>query len=144
MAGGLVAWGNDRVTATSELGVPVLDAAIEPRTIDPAIAGDRGGDRIDVVTGDELRSLDLTTRALVATIALPGASAVAVDSTRSQLFVGTSDGSISTIDTGSLDAIRNGGTAASSAPEPVGFGEVDGSIRRLLVSSDGGALMALT
>ena len=30
MAGGLVAWGNDRVTATSNLGVPVLDAVVEP------------------------------------------------------------------------------------------------------------------
>ena len=59
MAGGLVAWGDDRVTATSGLGVPVLDAAIEPRNDDPAFAGDRAGDRVDVVTGSELRSYDL-------------------------------------------------------------------------------------
>ena len=31
MAGGLVAWGDDRTTATSDLGVPVKAAVIEPR-----------------------------------------------------------------------------------------------------------------
>ena len=36
MAGGLVAWGDDRVSATSDLGVPVRDAVIEPRRDDPA------------------------------------------------------------------------------------------------------------
>ena len=36
MAGGLVAWGDDRVSATSDLGVPVRDAIIEPRRDDPA------------------------------------------------------------------------------------------------------------
>src|SRR6202008_889775 len=55
-AGGLVAWGDDRVTAPSSLGVPVVDAVIEPRNSDPAFAGDRAGDRVDVVTGPELRS----------------------------------------------------------------------------------------
>ncbi|MEO5940170.1 MAG: hypothetical protein ABIZ72_04445, partial [Candidatus Limnocylindrales bacterium] len=41
MAGGLVAWGDDRVTGTSDLGVGVVDAAIEPRYDDPAAPGAR-------------------------------------------------------------------------------------------------------
>ena len=142
MAGGLVAWGDDRVTATSTLGVPVADAVIEPRINDPTLAGDRGGDRVDVVTGSELRSLDLSTRKLIATIPIPGASAVAFDPTGFRLFVGGSDGSISTVDTNVLDQLRNGGAAAP--PEPVAFGRVDGSIRRMFVSSEGGGLLVET
>ena len=33
MAGGLVAFGNDKVNATSDLGVPVVAAAVEPRRL---------------------------------------------------------------------------------------------------------------
>ncbi|HET9613768.1 MAG TPA: hypothetical protein VFP22_03055, partial [Candidatus Limnocylindrales bacterium] len=142
MAGGLVAWGDDRVTATSQLGTPVVDAAIEPRADDPAISGGRSGDRVDIVTGGEVRSLDLTTRKLVARIPISGASAVAADPTGQRLFVGSTDGSISTVDTGALDQLRNGG--ATVAPQALGFGQVDGQIRRLFVAPDGQAVVALT
>ena len=143
MAGGLVAWGDDRVTATSDLGVPVVDALIEPRTDDPSLAGDRGGDRVDVVTGDELRSFDLQTRALVATIPIDGASAIAFDESGSQLLVGSRDGSISSVDTTALDAYRKPGSGAVP-PEAVAIGQVDGAIRRLFAAPDGGSVVALT
>ena len=64
MAGGLVAWGDDRVSATSYLGVPVRDSIIEPRRDVPSLPGDRGGDKVHVVTGTELRSYDLQDRRL--------------------------------------------------------------------------------
>ncbi len=142
MAGGLVAWGDDRVTATSDLGVPVVDAAIEPRSDDPSLPNGRAGDRVDVVTGSDLRSYDLQTRALVASIPIGGASAVAVDRTANRLFVGGSDGSIVTLDTASFDAVRLG--TAAAAPDLQPFGQVDGSITRLFVPSDGSAVIVVT
>ena len=143
MAGGLVAWGNDRVTGTSSLGVPVIDAVIEPRTEDPDRPGDRAGDRLNVATGSEVRSYDLASRELVATIPVPGASGLALDETGRRLFVGSSDGSISTIELTSLDD----GRALSDdvlLPAAEAFGQVDGSIRRLFVPEDGTSLAALT
>ena len=143
MAGGLVAWGEDRVTATSDLAVPVVDAVIEPRRDDPSLAGDRAGDRVDVVTGTELRSFDLQTRALVATIPIGGANAIAFDATGAQLLVGSRDGSISSVDTSALDAYRKPGSGAPP-PEAVAVGQVDGAIRRLFAAPDGGSIVALT
>ena len=105
MAGGLVAWGDDRVTATANLGVPVLDAAIEPRQTDPEFGSQHGGDRVDVATGSEVRSFDLRTRALLATIPVDGARALGVDANGLRLFVGSDSGAISTIDT---DRARHG------------------------------------
>ncbi|HET7701792.1 MAG TPA: phospholipid carrier-dependent glycosyltransferase [Candidatus Limnocylindrales bacterium] len=143
MAGGLVAWGNDRVTETSELGVPVVDAAIEPRHEDPTLPDGRAGDRLAIVTGSELRSYDLVTRRLLATFPIPGASAVAVDGSGERLFVGSSDGSIWTIDGLSLDVARADGSGALVG-EPEAFGQVDGAIRRLFVTDDGSAVLAIT
>ncbi|MBA2719102.1 MAG: phospholipid carrier-dependent glycosyltransferase [Chloroflexi bacterium] len=144
MAGGLVAWGEDRVTATADLGVPILDAAIEPRHDDPTLPHGRAGDRVDIATGSEVRSYDLVSRALIATIPVPGASAVAVDDTVQRLFVGSSDGAIRTIDLPSLDAVRALGGEAALVPEAEDFATVDGSIKRLFVPDDGSAVVALT
>ena len=143
IAGGLVAWGNDRVTATSDLGVPVLDAVVEPRYDDKEMPGGRAGDRVDVVTGSVLRSYDLVTRALVASIPVDGAAAVAVDASQHQLFVGSSDGTIWTFDLTSFDDVRKLGSASLLA-EPIQFGQVDGSIKRLYVPDDGSALIVVT
>ena len=92
MAAGIVAFAGHDVAATSDLGVPVRDAAIEPRREDPSGSGDRAGDRIWVVTGSELIAYDLATRAVVARWAIPGASAVTFDATSLQVLVGTDAG----------------------------------------------------
>ena len=143
MAGGLIAWGDDRVTASSSLGVPVLDAVVEKRFDDPALPNQRAGDRVDVVTESELRSYDLATRALVATVPIAGASALAVDSSAHQLFIGSTDGTIRTLDLASLDAVRQLGASALVA-DPIQFGQVAGAIKRLFVPDDGSGLIVVT
>ena len=73
MALGLVLWGEDHVSATSDLGVPVVAlgrrAAARPTrasaTTVPASA-------LHIATGTEIRTYDLRTRALISTIAGPG------------------------------------------------------------------------
>jgi hypothetical protein len=143
MAGGIVAWGDDRVSATSSLGVPVLDTVIEPRHDDPSLPNDRAGDRVDVVTGSELRSYDLENRSLVASIHIDGARAITFDSTADLLFVGSGDGSILTFDVASLDAARSLSTNALIA-EPVEFARVDGIVSHLFVPDDGSSLLVAT
>ncbi len=89
MAVGIVLFGQDKVSATSDLDVPVKDAAVEPRWDDPSLPGGRAGDRLYVATGDEVRAYDLATRGLVATIPAPGASAVAIGARDHKLYIGT-------------------------------------------------------
>ena len=72
MAAGLVLWGEDQVDATSDLGVPVRDAIIEPRREDPAAPGGQAGDRLHVATGTEIRTYDLATREPVSVVPAPG------------------------------------------------------------------------
>ena len=60
MAGGIVLWGEDDVSATSELGVPVRAVAHEPRRED-VVTEARAGERAHVATGDgdpDLRPAD--------------------------------------------------------------------------------------
>ncbi len=141
MAAGIVAFGNDRVAATSELGVAVRDATIEPRWDDLDQPGARVGDRLYVATGAEVRAYDLRTRALEARWSLPGAIAVAVDRAGHRLFIGTDGGDILVLDTAELDAQRAGRGEASS---PVPFGKVGAAVRRLHVTDDGTGLLAAT
>jgi hypothetical protein len=68
MAGGLVAFGNDKVNATSDLGVPVVAAAVEPRRLDETAPGGAAGERLHIATGTEIRTYDLVTRDLVSTV----------------------------------------------------------------------------
>ena len=79
MAAGLVLWGEDHVDATSALGVPVRDAVIEPRRADPQAPGGQAGDRLHVATGSEIRTYDLTTRALLSVVPAAGVGTVAFD-----------------------------------------------------------------
>ena len=92
MAGGLVAWGGDSVQSTSDLGVPVVAATVEPRRIDELAPGQRAGERLHVATGTEIRTYDLTTRDLISVVPAPDASAVAVDELGKRLVIGYSDG----------------------------------------------------
>ena len=75
MAVGLVLWGEDDVAATSELGVPVVASAVEPRRIEAERARDRAGERLHIATGTEIRTYDLRTRDLSRSSPRPGASA---------------------------------------------------------------------
>ncbi|HZC33778.1 MAG TPA: phospholipid carrier-dependent glycosyltransferase, partial [Candidatus Bathyarchaeia archaeon] len=142
MAAGLVVLGDDKVSATSALRVPVIDAVIEPRHDDATLPNGRAGDRVDVVTGSELRSYDLLSRNLVAAVPIGGARAVAFDATGDQLFVGSADGSIVRFDSASLDAVRRQSTAPTG--EAVAFGQVQGEIKRLFVPADGGSVLVVT
>ena len=143
MAGGLVAWGDDRVSATSDLGVPVRDALVEIRRDDPAAPGGRAGDHVHVVTGSELRSYDLKNRGLVHASPVPGAVALTIDPVNQRLFIGTSDGEILTFDLFALDGVRAVADAGLVAP-PEAFGRVEGSIRALYATDNGQTLFAAT
>ncbi len=140
MAVGIEAWGGDATDATSNLGVPISDAAIEPRW-DPARDYAVTGDRLWVATGSEVRAYDLSTRALLGTVALPGATAVAVDGRNHQVFVGLQSGEIDTIDTHPLDDARAAGVVGT--PEAFAFLTLDGPIAHLLVTTGGDAVVAV-
>ncbi len=142
IAGGLVAFGNDRVTATSKLGVPVGAALVEPRWEDPTLPAARAGDRLYVATGSEVRAYDLRGRDLVATVPVAGATALGLDNAGHRLFVGTQDGSIAVLDTSAtLDFLRvAGATAAVDAPVP--FASLGRPITQLFVTDDGAYVLA--
>jgi hypothetical protein len=142
MAAGIVLFGDDQVTATSELGVPVKDAAIEPRWDDPRLPGERAGDRLYIATGSDVRVYDLLTRAPVATIVAPGAQSIAVDTAGHRLFIGTSGGTVLQLDTAaSLDSLRLGaGSRPTLRADP--FATVGAPVTRLLATADGSAVAA--
>lgn len=141
MAGGIVLFGDDRVSATSSLGVTVRAAAVEGRWDDPVTAG-RMGDRLFVATGSEVRAYDLGTRALVAEIPAPGASAVAVDPAGHVLWIGTDGGQLLSVDTHAmLDPLPRGGSAPATV-RPVAVGAIGGSVARLVSTDDGQYLAA--
>ncbi|HEY7736371.1 MAG TPA: phospholipid carrier-dependent glycosyltransferase [Candidatus Limnocylindrales bacterium] len=139
IAGGIVAWGDDRVSATSALGVPVRDAAIEPRYDDPA-AGGRAGERVWLATGSDVRGYDLADRGQVASFPVAGASAVTVDTVGHVLVIGADDGSIRTLDLAAIDLSLDAGT---DLPEPLPLATAGEAIDRLHVTGDGTSLVAI-
>jgi hypothetical protein len=148
MAGGLVAFGDDAVTATSQLSVPVADVAIEERWDDPAGPGGaalQGGDRLYVATGADVRVFDLQTRERLATFVLPGAQAVALDATGHRLYVGTAAGDILALDTSISAGDLRAGDAGAASPvtlDPVAT--AGGAVTRLWVVANGSTLIAAT
>ncbi len=143
MAAGIVAWGDDRVTATSDLGVPVRDAATETRWDDPTMPDHRAGDRLYVATGADVRAYDLRTRELLAALPVSDVAALAIDPDGHRLFAASRDGQVSELDTGALDALRAGGDARVIDP-PLPFGSFEAPVRRLFATSDGSFLVAIT
>jgi hypothetical protein len=141
MAGGLVAWGNDQVSGTAELGVPVVDALVEPRWEDPANRAARLGDRLHVATGDEIRSYDLRTRDLVSRVAVPGATRLALDQRDHRLHVATSDGRLLAIELAELDAARAAGAPLAEVATGA-WGRIEGQVRLLHVTDDGTTVFA--
>ncbi len=142
MAGGIVAWGDDRTTATSDLGVPVVAAAVEPRWDETASATLITGDRLWIVTDGAVRAYNLSTRALVAELSIPGAHALAVDRTAHRVFVGTLTGEVRTIDATAFDG--KGASIVLGASTAPTFARLDGQIEFLHITSDGGTLVAVT
>ncbi|HSO28371.1 MAG TPA: hypothetical protein VLS28_00580, partial [Candidatus Sulfomarinibacteraceae bacterium] len=142
MALGIVAWGEDRTAATSELGVEVRSAAVEPRWDERSTTDRVAGDRLWIATGEEVRAYDLARRTLVASIPVPGATAVAVDRVGHRLVVGTSGGEIRFVDTAPLDEARWAGTLATArvANGPVRLGA---PVRLVHVPADGASLVVV-
>lgn len=140
MAGGIVAFAGHDVAASSSLGAPVRDAAIEPRFDDATQPGARLGDRVFVATGDALVAYDLQTRGEEARWAVPGASTVAVDTVGHTVFVGTAAGRLAAVDATALDALR-AGAAGAALPAVTDLAALDGAPVQLL-AWDGGARVA--
>ena len=70
IAVGLVAFGDDNVTGTADLGGPVTDAVTETRWSPPDQPDQRDGDRLYTATPRGVVAYDLATRQVVATVAL--------------------------------------------------------------------------
>lgn len=139
MAGGLVAFGDDKVTATSDLGVPAKAALVEPRWDDPSRPDSRLGDRLYVATGSSVRIYDLQSRALLADLSVGGADALALDPTGHRVFIGSANGAISVIDTNQLDNVRAG--IDRTVSPPLSATSVDMQIVRLFATDDGHYLL---
>ena len=132
MALGIEVFGNHRVTGRSQVAGPVLGAAVEPRWTgdDPGV---RAGDRLYVVTGTELVAYDLAGRTQVA--ALPsGATALTLDPDTHQLYLANGDGTLSRVDTTTIDALRGDSGPVDLSLEPLGTDAVGGEPRRLVVT----------
>jgi dolichyl-phosphate-mannose--protein O-mannosyl transferase len=151
MAAGIVLFGDNEVVATSNLGAPVRDVAIEPRWDDPgAVAGDpstatQGGERLYVATGSGLEVHDLRTRERLASFPVAGAQAVAVDPVARVAYVGTVAGEVLVLDTGVARATLRGATPATLAalaPQP--FADVGEAVERLWVVGEGAIVAAGT
>jgi hypothetical protein len=148
MAVGIMALGDDRTAATTDLAMPGLrDAVIEARWSDPLHS--RAGDRLWVAGDDQVRAYDLATRALVAAWPVAGASAVTVDPVEHRVFIGTDGGAIWTVDATVLDGLRqgttpatggSGGEAGAALVAPAVWANVATPITLLHATADGTAL----
>lgn len=142
MAGGIAVLGNNRVIDTRELGVEVRGALTERRWSSPGTAGERNGDRLYVLTANEVRTYDLATRQPGPSV--PGSfTALAVDETSHTLYLAEANGAISKIETTELDVAR---AVAGSQPIPpqllTALAGLDGELVRLAVARE--RLVALT
>ena len=142
MAVGIVAWGDDQTTATSDLGVPVKAAIVEPRWDESSTASKVAGDRLWVATGSAVRAYDLATRALIVDIPVPGAQALAIDQVGHQVFVGTSSGEIRFVATKPLDEARWSGRQAGDVGA-LAFTTTGAAVRFLHATPDGGTIVAV-
>ena len=142
MAAGIVAFAGHDVAASSDLGLPVRDAAIEPRRENPEGTAGRAGNRVWIATGSELVAFDLTTRKLVSRWSVPGASAVAFDEAGYQVYAGTDGGQLVAVDATGVDlAGAFDPSLAPPAPDPVT--SLDGPILRLVPFDQGQHMAAL-
>ncbi|MDQ3553034.1 MAG: phospholipid carrier-dependent glycosyltransferase [Chloroflexota bacterium] len=147
---GLMAFGNDRVTATADLGAATLDAAVEPRWSPGGLPAERNGDRLFVATESELRVYDLRDRSLSATLPV-AVRHLTIDATSHTLYLAGEGGGVSYLATGDLDLTRR--DPSRPVPVPSSFASLDGLPSqveglaavdgRLIVSLAGGTLLSL-
>ena len=78
MAGGLVLWGQDHVSATSELGTPVTATVVEPRRDDAAWPAVGPVNACTSRPAPRSRPSTCATRQLIGVMAAPGATALAM------------------------------------------------------------------
>ena len=123
MAAGIVVFGDDRVSATSELGFAPRDATIEGRWDGAGTREGRAGDRLYVSGEGSVRAYDLSDRAPVTEIALEGGAqpgALAVDAVEHRLLIADQAGGLWAFETQALDDVRAGDDPASSR-RPIGW-----------------------
>ncbi len=142
IAGGIIAFGNDRVVSSSAIDSAIVTALVEPRRDDANDASERIGDRVWVATPGDVRSYDLATRALEAATATRDVTALARDTRGSGLFLGTADGRILALETDALDASRWSGSPPALAA-PTELVALDGSVRAIHATADGSTLFVV-
>jgi Gpi18-like mannosyltransferase len=145
MAAGIVAFGNDRVTGTAQLGFAVRDAVVETRWEGGGLAPRRVGDRLYVSGPGGVRVYDLADRGLVATITLgdgaqPGA--LAVDAGTHRLLIADLAGVVWAFETQALDDAR-AGADPSALGEAHRLGELGGPALTMSVDREGRELLAV-
>jgi dolichyl-phosphate-mannose--protein O-mannosyl transferase len=117
MAVSIDAFAGNRVSGTSQLTTDTEDATIETRWSPNTAPSERDGDRLYVATGSDVAVFDLATREPV-TVLPVAATAVAVDQSAHVLFIAQADGTISTVQTDDLDALRRDPGAEPPAASP--------------------------
>ncbi|HXX61121.1 MAG TPA: phospholipid carrier-dependent glycosyltransferase [Candidatus Sulfotelmatobacter sp.] len=146
IAVGLVAFGDDNVTGTADLGVgTVTDAATEARWSPPDQPGQRDGDRLYLATPGGVVAYDLATRQVVTTVPLGNGRVpvhLTVDPGAHVVYVADDAGGLWSIQTADLDALRVSASAAQ--PAATRLGTFGGPVTALVTSSDGAHVEAIT
>jgi Gpi18-like mannosyltransferase len=137
IAAGIVAFGDDRVSATSSVGHPVNDAVVEPRHTD-LDTGDETGSRLWLATDTGIRGYDLGTRREIAAAEPGRITALAHDPVTSQIYAAGESGDIHALDLTQLDI---GGEGAG---DPYFVADLGVPVDRLAVTDDGSSLLALS
>jgi dolichyl-phosphate-mannose--protein O-mannosyl transferase len=142
MAWSIDSLAGNAVTGTSQLTDNAQDAVAETRWSPDSAPSERDGDRLYVATGSDVQVFDLATREPVGSLPVP-ATSIAVDNSAHVLFIAQSDGTIMSVDTNELDALRR--DPATPAPAPSSFASVASDttqVIRLAVAN--GTLIAIS
>jgi len=141
---GIQAFGDNHVIGVTQLPPGAESAATEVRWSPDDAPAERDGDRLYVADGTEVQVYDLASREAITTIGMPSdlADAVAIDSQTHTLVIAAADGSIYTVDTTALDALRRDDNAPGPEVQPLAdLTDLGGSIQKLAVVD--GTILAL-
>lgn len=142
MAWSIDAFAGNSVSGTSQLTANAQDAVAERRWSPDDAPSERDGDRLYVATGTDVRVFDLATREPIASLPVPAAS-IAVDDSAHVLFMAQADGTVTSVSTNDLDAMRRDPSAAPPAPSPFASVQGDsGQVTRLVIAD--GTLIAIS